>query len=180
MPSPPRLSDWVKPDVFVVVTERHGPAGNHEYNMADGPMMIKMVADDHRAVRLTNFKGELGGYIQEAALTKLTATTWREAQRGFLEVIVLPLLEELKHEVSLRLTTARSEIARLVRYPTDEDELTAIIEKIAAADKEGLVAAIKAMESVNSAGLWKVVDELSTKIQSADSMLAAGVESIRA
>ena len=178
MPTIPKLSSWVKEGAFVFVHER---TEHHSYSDKGGPMRIRLVKERERMVRLEDAAGKVGDYIFEASITHLlAATTWREARKVFLEVVAMPLLDELKHEVSIRLTATRAEIARLVKFPTDEDELAEVIQTLVGEDKDKVVAALKGLKTPDAKGIWEVVDSIETELRAADSVVAGGACPINA
>lgn len=178
MPTIPKLSSWVKEGAFVFVHER---TEHHSYSDKGGPMCIRIVKERERMVRLESSTGEVGDYILEASITLLVgATTWREARKVFLEVVAMPLLEELKHEISVRATATRAEIARLVKFSTDEDELADVIQTLVGEDKEKVVVALKKLKTPNLHEIWQVVDSIESELRAADSVVAGGACTINA
>ncbi len=172
MPSIPKLSSWVEEGAFVFVHER---TEYHSYSDKGGPMLIRLTNKDKRMVRLESATGEVGDYIFEVSITLLVgATTWREARKVFLEIVAMPLLDELKHEISVRSTATRAEIARLVKFSTDEDELAEVIQTLVGEDKEKVVAALKKLKAPNLPEIWQVVDSINTDLRAADSVVAGG------
>ena len=171
MPTIPKLSSWAKEGAFVFV---HSGSEHHSYSERGGPMVIHSIESNGCLVRLKYPTGEIGDYIAESAFTQLDATTWRGARKVFLEMVAVPMLDELKHEVSVRVVTIRAEIARLVKYPTDEDELAEVIQTLVSEDKESVVAALTKLKTPHTKEIWEVVDAIETKLRAADSVVAGG------